>query len=680
MSLLTVALFFIYTWGLGFTAAFFIKNSPNFLERNLMRIGIGLGIFPILSVIFNLLRIPLDWRIFLIASLILPLYFGFKQIKEKKFPEFKFSIKKSNLAIFVVLLLFLATFYMYHKGAFSYPYLEDDDPWVHTKSVKYVAIEKTAFEPSELKDQNVFLYMDSYPPGYDILMGILHQTSPHMVWTLKFFNALIISLSIIFFYFFVNEFSGNRNKALFSTFVLFAIPSYLSHFIWAISLSVVLFFPAFYSLERIKHDNKWKYVAALVIASIMVVQPTHAIKFGILFAIYWGIKAIVEKKLLLNIFSAGIGGLIVSFIFWWVPMFMRYGGVRNTLASLGSISKGLHVPGSADRLYTFSDFFIARTTNMINNPIGVGAVIIILLIFTIIFILYYQFKIILKNLKESRLLSITLFILLGLSFLALLLSLILIITNLFIEFKIDSLYSIILTASSILFLTINHIILIIKGLEPNKKVWIPVTLAMLVFTFLGIHGARLPISLVAFRFWMLFAIPTSILVSEGMWFLMSLGKIKIAKFVLLVFVVIAVLSTSFYPKYAVNTAMWGPGGGWTSMEEIQGYMWLKTLPVNTPVFSFTDDSLITGLDMYSCSWCKEVREFRKDAINKSSFELNSWFRKNNYEYVLLGGREAVEFGANETNNKLNEMLTSGLFQVAYQTNGVIIMKVIQPNN
>ena len=57
----TIILFFVYSWGLGFTLTSFIKDSKSFLEKNLMRVGLGLGTFVVLGVIMNLLRIPLDW-------------------------------------------------------------------------------------------------------------------------------------------------------------------------------------------------------------------------------------------------------------------------------------------------------------------------------------------------------------------------------------------------------------------------------------------------------------------------------------------------------------------------------------------------------------------------------------------------------------------------------------------
>ena len=82
-SIITIVLFFVYTWGLGFTATSFLTKSDNNLERNFMRIGIGLGIFSILAVLLNFLHVPLDWRIFLVLSIAFPVYVLFKKIRSK---------------------------------------------------------------------------------------------------------------------------------------------------------------------------------------------------------------------------------------------------------------------------------------------------------------------------------------------------------------------------------------------------------------------------------------------------------------------------------------------------------------------------------------------------------------------------------------------------------------------
>src|SRR3989344_4856342 len=147
ISIATILLFFIYLWGLGFSLTYLIRSkAPDFWERHIMNLGIGLGTFAILSIIINFFRIPLDWKIFLLLSLLVPLYAGFKLCKNNgfKFPTKipKPSLTKSNLFVFAVLVIFAVSFYIYASGAFAYPYLEDEDPWGHSQGLKYVALDK----------------------------------------------------------------------------------------------------------------------------------------------------------------------------------------------------------------------------------------------------------------------------------------------------------------------------------------------------------------------------------------------------------------------------------------------------------------------------------------------------------------------------------------------------------
>src|SRR3989344_2344898 len=193
MSFTTILLFFTYTFSLGYTITSFVKNSDNFLERNLMRIGFGLALLPLLGLILNLLRMPIDWRILLAISVAHPLY---HIIRNKPKLNLSFKITKTDISILLMLVIFAANFYIYASGAFNYPYLEDDDSWGHAMGIKYVSAEKTVLEKTSVD----FHYIDPYPPTYDLLMGVLLQTGSSVYWTLKFFNALIISLSIIFFY------------------------------------------------------------------------------------------------------------------------------------------------------------------------------------------------------------------------------------------------------------------------------------------------------------------------------------------------------------------------------------------------------------------------------------------------------------------------------------------------
>jgi 4-amino-4-deoxy-L-arabinose transferase-like glycosyltransferase len=576
-----------------------------------MRIGIGLGVIPVLGVILNFFYIPIDWKIFLLLSLIMPCYYV---IKNKGIGIPPFRLTKSNISILIVLLLFFLTLFMHEKGAFAYAYLEDDDSWHYAQSVKYISMKRTAYEEEDI---NILSFTDAYPPGYSITLAILHQTSNSISWTIKFFNALIISLGIIFFYFFVKHFTNDKNKALFATFILTIIPSYLSHFIWSHALIVTLFFPAFYCLEMLKNNKKWIIPSSLVIGSILIIQPTQAIKFGIFFLIYWIIKIISQRELSIRILVSGILGFLLSF-FWWGAMLLKYQGLRNLLTFMGFVGMAsgraakegvIGVFGTASRAYTFNDFFVAQKQNMINNPIGIGIVVSILLI-----------------------------------------------------------------------IALGYIIINCKILSKRENNWILISLIWFIFTFLGVNSItfNLPVALFAFRFWMLMAIPISILASVGLWFLFSsFKKIGIGKNIVLLIIVVGVLLTSGYQKYTVNTAIWPPGATWTSYDEVNGYSWLKTLPIDTKVFAFTKDrsNYIIGFDKFMCVWCKEDMDFQKNAINKTAEELHNWLKRKKYEYITIGGKEAIEFGINETNKRINDMVSSGLFQLAHQTKGVLIMKI-----
>lgn len=624
MSIITIILFFVYTYGLGYSLTYFLKNSDNFFERNLMRIGVGLAALTFLLILLDFLHIPIDWKIVLLVSLIVPVFAFVKSLKNGlRMPSIKLS--KSNLYVLIVLLIFSLTLFMYAKGAFIYPYLEDDDPWAHATGIKYISIEKNLEDTYES-----FLYIKPYPPGYDALFAVLHQTSPSLMWTMKFFNALIASLGIIFFYFFAKNFLESKQKGLFATVILAMVPSYLSHFIWAHSLVMTLLIVALYCLLMIDYSKGWVYATMIVIASIPLTQPTKAIKFFFIFMIYFIVKSLYSKKFLTREFFAIIGGYLLSSLWWatnWKSMFVRRGLIGAEEASGGTTNIILRVwhaiqkafpydQGTATRPYTFGDFFFAKSQNMINNPVGVGFVLCLIVIFTLVLIFFTY-----------------------------------------------------------------------KSMKKQKKVWVITTLFWLVFTFLGINTMtfNLPVGLYAFRFWMVFAIPLSIIAAEGFWFLVGfLNQIKIPKIITVLTILILIFLTSGQQKYAVNTAMWGPGQMWTSMDEVAGYAWLKSLPVDTKVFAYSSDEQVIGFDQFSCLWCDEVIEFRKDLLYKNASDVYNWLKKQRYEYLILDGKTYNYFrflyGENETNEilpkRFEEISSFGGFQVVHQTKGVIIFKVV----
>jgi hypothetical protein len=652
-----------------------------------MRLGFGLSLIPFVAIVLNIVGIPADWRIILVISLLYPAYTLVRNFSKFDFSGFKIKITKTNLSIFAMLLIFFGTFYVYGSGAFNYPYLEDDDPWGHAEGVKYVSVEKNVF----IDSARSIRYLNPYPPTYDLLLGILHQSNDSVYWTLKFFNALIVSLSIIFFYFFVKEFSGNKNKALFASFALASIPAFLSHFIWALALSVPLYFVVFYAVERIKYDKKWWIVAGLVMFTTLTSSPTHSTYFGLFFVLYFVTKAILERKLLIWHMLAGIFGLSLSFLFWWLPMLLKHGFI-DTLSGIGfrtrwftkyggadSILNALG--GTGDRVYTFTDFFIAQEQNMVNNPIGIGIFLSILTAVAVVF-LFFKFRKLFKS--ENHWLVIT--------FVWFVFTLYAVNAAQF-SIKLSPFRAWMLLAIPVCILAAEGFFLISTKIDRNLQ-WGVLAVFAIPFMFnkwniIGISFIEdllnflnqipiLNILIVSPHFISQFLIPYIIFISFLVFvvFKQLLNKtLYVQKISLSLLLILLVASSSGIPKYAVNTAStWPAGGFWTSSEEIGGYLWMKdNIAPNTKVFGFVINGPIIGMDKFICYWCDDIREFKKDGVNKTASEISSFLTERDYEYLIIGGQFVDKYGGEETNAKLQELVQSGLFTPVFQNQGMVIL-------
>ena len=520
-------------------------------------------------------------------------------------------------------------------------------------------------------------------------------------WTLKFFNALIVSLSIIFFYFFVKVFTNSSKKALFSTFALFAVPAFLSHFIWAIAITMPLFFVSFYAVEKIKDDKKWWIIAAVVIASTLTASPTHSTYFGLFLVLYIITKIILERKLLLYHIFAGLFGVLLSFVLWWLPMTIKY-GFLGTLISLGVIeSMGAELivggAGTGDRVYNFADFFIAQGQNMINNPIGIGKILSIF-VFISLLLIFYHFFILSREVKgksKAKSYFVT-------GFLALAVILFVIGTFLFInsnsfnprapeEAKLlaEHIKLTLPFIFSSFILLIGLASLFPKYIKENNR-WLIISLVWLLLTVYAVNASPYPYKISPFRAWILLAIPVSLLSGEAInltnnfvkSFAKSFTKSNIAitgiSLVVLGLVGYGIVMTSFAQKYAVNTSpTWPPGGFWTSNEEIQGYIWFKdNIPLGTKVFTFSNNALILGFDKFICHWCDDVRNYQKNGFNQTADENYNWLKKEQYEYIIIDGQAARIFGPNETNNKIQGFISSNKFKPVFNNNGMLMFEVI----
>ena len=634
ISIFTIILFFIYMWGLGFTVTTFVKQAENSVERHVMNLGIGLGVFAVLTIILNQLYIPLDWKIFLVLSIIYPAYYYYKNTPKFTFP----TLTKSNIYALIVLVIFIFSFYMYAEGAFGYPFLENEDPWGHSVGVKYVSVEKSAFDP-QLQGYNLdhtLAYIDPYPPAYDSLLGILHQTSADIMWTMKFFNILIICLGLLFFYYFTQQFTKNRKKALIATFILAAVPAYLSHFIWAHSMVITLIFPMMYAFERSRIDKRWWFIAAIMLAAVWFTQNlSQPIKITTMLALYVLIVSITHKRWFTAGIKALIGGLVLAQI-WWTSVIVRYswtGFVNliqnpNALAStetvatttgvvsklFGFVKAVTNSGGTGSRAYGFDDFFYAKGQNMINNPIGIGVFVLVLVLFAVGYLIWKYKDAIVK--KENTYLVVALF-------------------------------------------------------------W-------LIFTFWGVNGQTFPISVARgpFRVWMLLAIPVAIIATEGIFGVMSFFKNKTVKNLILVILLVGIFMTSATAKYELNTAMWPTSGSFSGGNPGAPFeygSWFSTLEPNTKVFLYSPrDKLTIGYGAYSCAWCQNILDFREKILEKDAMMLHSFLRSQKYEYLVLNQAMDAKYLGRDGNMELlqqryNEILQSGLFVPAYQKEDIFIV-------
>jgi hypothetical protein len=615
MGLNAILLFFWCSYGLGFTVTRLVEGERSVVERFFMRIGIGIGTWAILGIILHTLHIPLDWRIFLALSSAYPVLW---LVRNYRHLTLRLRLKKHDMHALVAVLLALVLLVVFLKGAFSYPWLEDDDSWNHALGVKYVEVEKTLRERDS--GRPLLQYIDPYPPAYDMILGILKQVDESVNWTLKFFNSLFVALSLVFFYFFAKEFMGDSKKALFSTFVLFAIPSYLSHFIWTHTLVVMLLPVSLYCLERSKHSKRWWVIGGIVVAGIFVTQPTQPIKFGIMWGTYWVVGCLTTKSWNLKVIGTIALGALLS-LSWWLTRFkaMFFGHSTGTFIAAEQVGTSFGLleflqktfppeSGSATRAYGFGEIIGAKAQNMINNPVGIGVVLTIIIVLGLVYAFF-------------------------------------------------------------------------KYRSWGKEQWIPIAVLWTLFAFLGFNALtfHLPFGLYGFRFWMLFAFSAALIAPLGLTLLYKLGRSAgIPRFLVLAAVVAGIFFTSFIPKYGVNTSIWmSPGFDPTDGMQGKGYVWIKSLPAGTQVFDLsTFYTRVHGMDMFSCDWCPGVSVLREDFLALTPDAFYQRLTALGYQYVIVSAHSFSQFDEASMRRSVESMINSTHFSPVHNTESVIIFRIV----
>jgi len=497
-----------------------------------------------------------------------------------------------------------------------YPYLEDSDPYLHADAATYVKERQTFRHVPEVE----FSYLLPYPPAYSSLMGMLFQTNTDVVWTLKFFNALILSLSVLWFFWFSKIFFKSSSLALFSTFVLAAIPAYLSHFIFAHSLGGSLFGVGMYFVVRSIEDSRWCVPMALSIAALLVIQATVAVVFGFFSIIFFVCYCIKERKFLWKIFFWMATGLGIALAVFWIPNIVAQGGFSNIVtAGKGENIWSIGLAESSNQfIFTLSDFFITKKTGGIDTQVGIGIFACFLVIFGVLYFCLSFFA------KGNR-------------------------KDLF-----------------------------------SDKIWIFISFCLLVLTFLGVNGGRLPVRLVPIRWWAFFAIAFALFSACALSMLLRFFNRNKYKYVLVILIIVGIVFTSFVSRYTVQTAVWPPHT-WSNMDELQGYMKLRETQYNSIFPICSNEFKIHFINKRSYllgdpSGDAEYFKFKEKAFNQSSESIFSFLSKHNLDYVLFDSTCVIKFGFNETNEKLSNMTSSGYFRGVFQDQGVVLLESEKQNS
>ncbi len=649
-QLTSIALFIILTLGIGYSVLWLTRatREKNPLIALLEIAAVGIATWSFLGPVLDTLRIPLHITVYLAIALACPITAFAYAIKESKASEYLAQLGKgwSKTATACAIIAIIAgafVFWMFHTGATSYPYLEDDDPWNHAQSTLYVALEHTARVDPAVRELNggYAFYLDPYPPSYDIMMGVLRQANDSTSWTLKFFNALLCGLAVVFAYLAARAYLGGDQKGALVAIILAVLPSFMSHFIWSQTIAVTVFPIALFAAVKALDDKSWRIPAIIAVASMMVTQPVVSTVFGVTLFLLVALiaahelmqpkakKTVAGFKGILARFPktvagliVGAGGLALSLIGYWIPQIIKWTWAGFLRLRGGELTSGWGGDYALQSYKIWTEVINPPMGGRIDQAIGWGLVLSVTLLLGILVILATGKRTL--NLRKGW----------------------------------------------------RHIHLLI---------WTALlTYAVLAPTF-GMPGWG------ASRTWVYLAIPLAFLAAEGAFILTrTLTKSDALRISIVLLIAIGIISTSLPAKWAQQTNPgWPPGAQWMATQgqgggvqypELVGYLETqRAIPKNSRVYAMCGgDQRPIGFDFISYPWDPQAAAFRHAGLNHTPEETIAFLSGMGYDYVAIDISCVREHGENKTVEFTQALSATGRFQPVLQpqTGGFLLARLV----
>jgi hypothetical protein len=627
LLLAAVAVFAAITFGLGWTALSLsgATRPEDPLTRLIETAGVGIAAFSLLAVFLKPAGIPLTPAVYAALAAVGPVWRLARRALGSAPTGPRSSWKSTADTPYAAgaIVLTAVLFGVYHSGATAYPYLEDDDSWLHAQAVLYVAKTHTYEVDPLLRQYGGFAnYLEPYPPTYDVLLGLMRQIDGTVHTTLKFFNVTLVALAHLFCFLCCAEYMQSKAKGLFATLVLVALPSFMSHFIWSQSLALCVFPVALYSGVRALSDRSWIPAAALCIGSMMVTQPVVSFVFGVVWALLVACVLAYERgekrpaqPFLQSLTGRGLlvgaSGVALSLVYWGAQVF-KWGADGIAGLKGNEVTAGWMSDYALQQVHFWSVVFPGPADSRIDQATGWGPAVTVAL------------------------------------------------------------------AAGLLVQLVTVSPRRWRGL--HLLLWFAV-LAYVVFA----PSFGLP-AWGSARAWAYLAIPLAMLTTEGVFAFLRLAKSNPAlERPIVVGAAIAIVATSAPAKIELQTVPWSPGRGWTpiltpegsALGDLPGYVALRNeLAPGTRLYSLCgDDGRAIGFDFDASPWVAQEAHFRRMGSRVDAEEVLAFLDARGYENITVDSACARDWGAEAAGALMSSLTETGRVTPAMAIPGFVYARV-----